>query len=1295
MDCMMVVKGLYRLLEKWREGWNGSLKQDIMMRDEDAEGDGLVVRFRELGNNWYQSCRGVLYHLFVIPVTVHHGHVTVRYCSLALLEPVFQWCHRSYLLRQKDGEHAALCIDYRELNLRVMERQDISKDCFSYALGHYEFLYLDSSFCVHRERHPRLLQVLKEELMSGTLRMVGIIMDPQRLKLSPNGRDPLLRLRKCEKFSGLAGYYRRFVEGFSRLALPLTSIDGERVCANQEAQKGTHDRLCVPNDQALREKVMTEAHSYPFTIHPGQKLNIRGLVGLLLAVGDFLYHSLCGNGDEISMDFVTGLPTTQKDMMRIWVMVVDRDPTRDHSDFERYVGAGGFGFWTGPGSSRLQIEKVAVAMEEAERGLDSRLKIYTDKSIDVDLDSARFIGLLRFCGSIGEVSYRMASSADSLEESPRELRLPGRTEEESMRASLSSFLLLVRFVVKEGVDFDFLWCFFDYCFASGIRAVNVAGARENVGTPVVQKSGIQCYNCKEYGHTEAGVQLNAGTSLIGGDTDDESEEQELEAHYMYMAQIQEVTPDQVDNSGPIFDDEPMHKSPDDQEKTNDLDSKGIDKLKGEIEDFKTKNKSLESSNNHFKEANNELSKTNQLMFKDLKKFQAELDRYHDVNYASKVAIDCAKAKGDLMSYKMESEKSFNEYTRKINDLNQTISEMKKELFAHQETISIMSQEKEAQIKFYKTREDKEIEKVIALENKVKALDDIVYKTAQSANPSLYDIGFYNDNLSLMLAPESDETIHLAQESRSKLSDLIRPFDYEKLNNLYDLFVPQRENSPEQRYFSERSKMSHTPVKNKNSKESFNKQTTSLEKWMDESILWDQKCKNSKELFKIKSSVDTIFDGVERCKQTIAKRTYKNDKAFKENQSNVFLKEREQYFEIQDLKTQLQDKGIAISELKKLIEKMKGKSMETKFEKSLVIQQPNAFKSQRQPVLGVIPTTSVSRPQLKSNQLEDRIMPNNSQGKKQEVEDHRRNFKFLNNKTFVTACNDSLNAKTLNVNFVCVTCGKCMLNDNHDMYVLHYINGVNSRTKMAIAVPISTREHKQTVNQSIATPLRRTVASESTNQKPRSTIRKLYEHVSKTCSWWYPKFTPSGYKWKPKSLIVNVNTNIILFIVDSGCSKHMTGNLKLLSNFVEKFLGTVKFRNDQIAPILGYGDLVQGNITIKRVYYVEWLNHNSFSVGQFCDADLEVAFRKSFHIKTTPSSKRRLQLLHMDLCGPMRVESINGKKYALVIVDDYSRYTWTHFLRSKDETPEVLIDFLKLVQRGLHAQVRTVRTDKGT
>ncbi|GKF98516.1 retrovirus-related pol polyprotein from transposon TNT 1-94, partial [Tanacetum coccineum] len=78
-----------------------------------------------------------------------------------------------------------------------------------------------------------------------------------------------------------------------------------------------------------------------------------------------------------------------------------------------------------------------------------------------------------------------------------------------------------------------------------------------------------------------------------------------------------------------------------------------------------------------------------------------------------------------------------------------------------------------------------------------------------------------------------------------------------------------------------------------------------------------------------------------------------------------------------------------------------------------------------------------------------------------------------------------------------------------------------------------------------------------------------------------------------------------------------------------------------------------------------------------------------------SSKGRLNLLHMDLCGPMRVASINGKKYILVIVDDYSRYTWTLFLQSKDETPEVLKDFLTMIQRTLQAQVITVRTDRGT
>ncbi|GJT90983.1 retrovirus-related pol polyprotein from transposon TNT 1-94 [Tanacetum coccineum] len=254
---------------------------------------------------------------------------------------------------------------------------------------------------------------------------------------------------------------------------------------------------------------------------------------------------------------------------------------------------------------------------------------------------------------------------------------------------------------------------------------------------------------------------------------------------------------------------------------------------------------------------------------------------------------------------------------------------------------------------------------------------------------------------------------------------------------------------------------------------------------------------------------------------------------------------------------------------------------------------------------------------------------------------------------------------------------------------------------------------------------------------------------------------------------------------------MTGDRSLLKIFIKKFIGTVRFRNDNFATITGYGDYIQGNITICHVYYVECLGHNLFSVGQFCDSDLEVAFhsktcymrnlegddlltgdresnlytisisdmaasslvclmskanstkawlwhnrlshlnfgtindltrldlvdglpkfkygkdhlcsayergksKKASHpLKLVSSDHSKLELLHMDLCGPMRVASINGKKYILVIVDDYSRYTWVYFLHSKDETPEIIKKFIAQAQLNYKAKVCKIRTDNGT
>ncbi|GJW61406.1 hypothetical protein Tco_0110741 [Tanacetum coccineum] len=390
------------------------------------------------------------------------------------------------------------------------------------------------------------------------------------------------------------------------------------------------------------------------------------------------------------------------------------------------------------------------------------------------------------------------------------------------------------------------------------RAVNVAGARENV---------------------------------------------ELEAHNMIQAQLQEQKPE-----------------------INFLESSKqrelVDKLKGEIEDFKTKNKSLESSNNHFKEANNELSKTNQLMFKDLKKFQAELDKYNDVNYASK--------------------------------------------------------------------------------------------------------GCYNDNLALMLAPDSDETIRLEKERRSKLSDLIRPFDYDQLNNLYDLFVPQREKSPEQHYFPKTSKMSHTSSNKEFSKESFRKQTTLLEKRMDESIPWDQKCKSSKELFKIKKSVDTFLPKVDTLKSQL------------ETQETQFLNEIDR------------------------------------------LSREYYYADHMNAILGVY-TDLDEVTNLQCDYLE-------TWEKCEHLE------KELSKSRTMSKSFEALQKHAINLEL--------------DLQQL----------QTAMDVPINTREPKQNVNQSVATSSKKTVATDSTVKKFRNTTRKIYEQVSKTCSWWYPKYTPPGYNWKPKSQI---------------------------------------------------------------------------------------------------------------------------------------------------------------------------------
>nr|GEW97166.1 hypothetical protein [Tanacetum cinerariifolium] len=224
-------------------------------------------------------------------------------------------------------------------------------------------------------------------------------------------------------------------------------------------------------------------------------------------------------------------------------------------------------------------------------------------------------------------------------------------------------------------------------------------------------------------------------------------------------------------------------------------------------------------------------------------------------------------------------------------------------------------------------------------------------------------------------------------------------------------------------------------------------------------------------------------------------------------------------------------------------------------------------------------------------MKEKVVPNNSQVKlkKTKVEDHPRTLSISSKIKSVTVCNGCLNSRTSNVNAVCATCGKCLVVFCHFACVTKMLNDVNARTKKPNVVLISTRKPNGQANKFVATPHKKKVASKSTTQKLKSYYRMLYKKTSKAWIWWIEQQCPSRYKWVPKTKIQWVpkdrNENVqkrivqlILFIVNSRCTKHMTCNLKLLCN---KYLGTIRFGNDQFAPILGYGDLVQGNIMINK------------------------------------------------------------------------------------------------------------------
>ncbi|GKA06256.1 retrovirus-related pol polyprotein from transposon TNT 1-94, partial [Tanacetum coccineum] len=362
----------------------------------------------------------------------------------------------------------------------------------------------------------------------------------------------------------------------------------------------------------------------------------------------------------------------------------------------------------------------------------------------------------------------------------------------------------------------------------------------------------------------------------------------------------------------------------------------------------------------------------------------------------------------------------------------------------------------------------------------------------------------------------------------------------------------------------------------------------------------------------------------------------------------------------------------------------------------------------------------------------------------------------------TECNADVIHFMLNANSksLYAICNECLFDANHDECVLDYVHDMNVLSKSKSV------KHKNKTQ--VWKPTGKVYTEIGYKWKPTECTFTIVRNKCPLTRFTSTKVVPlketniksvltptqgiKVYSRRPK-VTKSVGSSSKSKIIESRISNQseptqsgesIVSNVHLLLLSIAGCPNCYMFGNDKIAKIMGYDDYQIGNVTISRVYYVKGLGHNLFSVAQFCDSDLEVAFRKhtcfvcnlkgvnllsgsrgtnlytlsigdmmksspvcllskasktnkkhSHKPKSKDTNQEKLYLLHMDLCGPMRVESINGKKYILVIVEDYSRFTWVKLLRLKDEAPEFIIKFLKMIQVRLNANDRNIRTDNGT
>nr|GFB52905.1 integrase, catalytic region, zinc finger, CCHC-type, peptidase aspartic, catalytic [Tanacetum cinerariifolium] len=228
-------------------------------------------------------------------------------------------------------------------------------------------------------------------------------------------------------------------------------------------------------------------------------------------------------------------------------------------------------------------------------------------------------------------------------------------------------------------------------------------------------------------------------------------------------------------------------------------------------------------------------------------------------------------------------------------------------------------------------------------------------------------------------------------------------------------------------------------------------------------------------------------------------------------------------------------------------------------------------------------------------MHDRVLSasksSRSKNKEAEVEEHHRNLMLSkNNKHISSACNNiKIDSQDVISKVICAMCKKCLISGNHDECVQNYVNGKHSRGKKQKA-KVSFKENQMKYQPKVAKSKKVESNKSLATRKPRKSRLLL-------------RWSPTGRLFDQKGKIVDFSESKSQFFCSNGDNACTFNSLKPK---IKRFLNSTSLhdRNDHVAAILGFGDLQWGNILITRVYFVKGLGHNLFSVGQFCDLDLE-------------------------------------------------------------------------------------------